>query len=61
MELRIDGRICDLGTDRIAVPGYDVARAETIDNAREGRALTIRIPRSKQNDDITMLCIRYKR
>ena len=53
MELRIDGRICDLGTDRIAVPGYDVARAETIDNAREGRALTIRIPRSKQNDDIT--------
>ena len=25
MELNIDGKPCDLGTERIAVPGYDAA------------------------------------
>lgn len=50
MELKIDGRICDLGTDPIAVPGYDAAQTETIDAAREGRSLKLAIPHSKRND-----------
>lgn len=52
MELSIDGMICDLGTDAIAVPGYDAARTETIDDAREGRSLKIEIPITPRNRPI---------
>ena len=52
MELSIDGMICDLGTDAIAVPGYDAARTETIDDAREGRSLKIELPVTPRNRPI---------
>ncbi len=52
MELKIDGMICDLGSDPIAVPGYDAARTETIDAAREGRSLKIEIPITSRNRPI---------
>lgn len=52
MELKIDGTICDLGSDPVAVPGYDAEQSETIDAAREGRSLTLEIPFSKRNDPL---------
>ena len=50
MELTIDGVRCDLGTQRIAVPGYDAGRLADIDACREGRTLTLTIPATPRND-----------
>ena len=52
MELKIDGRSCDLGCDPLVVPGYDAEQTETIDAARNGRALKLSIPRSSRNDKV---------
>lgn len=50
MELMIDGVRCDLGTKRIAVPGYDAGRLADVDACREGRTLTLAIPATPRND-----------
>lgn len=50
MELTIDGRTCDLGTERCAVPGYDAAKLSDPDACREGRSLKISIPCTARND-----------
>ena len=50
MELNIDGKPCDLGTERIAVPGYDAAALADVEAAREGRSLTLTIPATPRND-----------
>lgn len=52
MELKIDGQICDPGTDPIAVPGYEAAETESVEAAREGRSLKLRIPFSPRNNAI---------
>lgn len=38
MELRIDGKVCDLGPGSVAVPGYDAAKSADVEACREGRA-----------------------
>lgn len=50
MELTIDGQVCDLGSIRIAVPGYDAARLSDPDACRTGRRLECRIPATPRND-----------
>ena len=50
MELNIDGKPCDLGSERIAVPGYDAAALADVEAAREGRSLTLTIPATMRND-----------
>lgn len=50
MELNIDGKPCDLGSERIAVPGYDAATLADVEAAREGRSLTLTIPATMRND-----------
>ena len=52
MELKIDGQICDPGTVPIAVPGYAATEAESIEAAREGRSLTLKIPFSPRNNSL---------
>lgn len=52
MELKIDEQICDLYPDSFAVPGYDISRTESVDAAREGRSLKLRIPFSSRNNPI---------
>lgn len=52
MELKIDGFVCDLGTEPVAVPGYDASQTENLDAAREGRSLKLEIPRSNRNDPL---------
>ena len=51
MELNIDGKPCDLGTERIAVPGYDAAALADVEAAREGRSLTLTIPSTMRSPD----------
>lgn len=50
MELNIDGKPCDLGSERIAVPGYAAAALADVEAAREGRSLTLTIPATMRND-----------
>lgn len=50
MELRIDGRPCDLGGDRCAVPGYDAAKLCGTDGWREGRSMRLTLPVTPRND-----------
>ena len=50
MELRIDGRVCDLGSEAVAVPGYDAAKLADVEACREGRSLKITIPATPCND-----------
>ena len=50
MELNIDGKPYDLGSERIAVPGYDAATLADVEAAREGRSLTLTIPATMRND-----------
>lgn len=50
MELTIDGKVCDLGSIRIAVPGYDAARLSDPEACRTGRRLECRIPATPRND-----------
>lgn len=50
MELKIDAKPCDLGTERIAVPGFDAAKLAGAEAAREGRSLTLTIPATPRND-----------
>ena len=50
MELNIDGKPCDLGSERIAMPGYDAAALADVEAAREGRSLTLTIPATMRND-----------
>ena len=52
MELKIDGQICDPGTVPITVPGYAATEAESIEAAREGRSLTLKIPFSPCNNSL---------
>ena len=52
MELNIDGKPCDLGSERIAVPGYDAATLADVEAAREGRSLTLTIPATMRNDSL---------
>ena len=52
MELRIDGVPCDLGSARIAVPGYAEKKLADIDAAREGRTLRLTIPPTRRNDTV---------
>lgn len=54
MELKIDGMTCDPGSGPIAVPGYDAARTESVEAAREGRSLELVIPFSERNNSIMM-------
>lgn len=49
MELTIDGRPCDLGPERIAVPGYDARKTATPESCREGRTLRIALPATPRN------------
>ena len=50
MELTIDGKACDLGSGRIAMPGYDAARLSDPEACRTGRRLECRIPATPRND-----------
>lgn len=52
MELTVDGRRCDLGGQRIVVPGYDAAVLADVEAARTGRSLRITIPVSPANDAV---------
>lgn len=53
MELTIDGRPCDLGPERIAVPGYDARKTATPESCREGRTLRIALPATPRNTAAT--------
>ena len=52
MELRIDGKVCDLGPESVAVPGYDAAKSADVEACREGRSLKITIPATPRNDGL---------
>lgn len=52
MELMIDRKPCDLGSERCLIPGFDAAVLSDPDAARSGRSLKIVIPRSPQNDKV---------
>lgn len=52
MDLTINGKTCDIGDPRIAIPGYDAARIESIDEARSGRSLTLTIPHTPRNEAV---------
>ncbi len=54
MELTIDGVRCDLGAERIAVPGCDAARLSDPEACREGRSLQMPIPATPRNE--ALLC-----
>lgn len=50
MELSIDRKPCDLGAEKIALPGYEAAKLADAEAAREGRSLTLTIPATPRND-----------
>ena len=50
MELTIDTFGCDLGTNRIRIPGFGAAALADPNEAREGRSLKITIPATPRND-----------
>lgn len=50
MELRIDGKPCDLGLKSCVVPGYDAVKLADPEACREGRSLEITIPPTPRND-----------
>ncbi len=52
MELRIDGRPCDLGSGQILVPKYDLAATASIEALREGRSLRLMLPPTPENDAV---------
>ncbi len=49
VQLRIDGRPCDLGPGPCAVPGYSAARTIDPDACREGRRMQLAIPPTPRN------------
>ena len=49
VQLRIDGRPCDLGPGPCAVPGYSAARTSDPDACREGRRMQLAIPPTPRN------------
>jgi hypothetical protein len=52
MELTIDGRLCDLGGERIIAPEYAAAKLADPEAAREGHSLRITIPPTPANDEL---------
>lgn len=49
MQLRIDGRPCDLGPGPYAVPGYSAEKTKDVEACREGRKMQIGIPSTPRN------------
>lgn len=49
LQLRIDGRRCDLGPGPYPVPGYSAAKTSDVDACREGRRMQIGIPPTPRN------------
>lgn len=52
MELTIDEQACDLNPEKCAAPGYDAARLASPDACREGRSMTLTLPKTPRNDRI---------
>lgn len=52
MRLTIDGRICDLPAEPVAVPGFDARELRDANRCREGRSLQLRLPATPANDRI---------
>ena len=53
MELTIDNKSCDLGTERLLLPAWDAAQTADVEACREGRRWKITIPATPRNDEAT--------
>ena len=53
MELTIDNKSCDLGTERLLLPAWDAAQTADIEACRDGRKWKITIPATPRNDEAT--------
>lgn len=52
MRLTIDGCICDLPAEPVAVPGFDARDLADTNRCREGRSLRLQLPATPANDRI---------
>lgn len=52
MELTIDGRLCDLGVQSVAVPGYEAARTAEVAACRTGRTWEVTVPATPHNEEL---------
>ena len=53
MELTIDNKPCDLGTERLLLPAWEAAQTADVEACREGAGGRSRSPRHPRNDEAT--------